>query len=113
MRLELIVFFIFLPLYLFSQEEDRKKKADFIITPELMVGITAKSNENFVKRGLQSGAIINFGWEQDKNSQEWAHRLNGLRTGLSIGYADFGNKDSLGGARPYSKSSLIENLDKA
>lgn len=98
MRLELIAFFIFLPLYLFSQEEDIKIKSDFIITPEVMVGITAKSNEYFVNRGLQTGAIINFGWEQDKNFQEWAQRLNGPRTGLSIGYTDFGNKDSLGGA---------------
>ena len=98
MRLQRIAFFIFLPLYLFSQEKDLGKKADFIITPEVMLGITKNANKNFVNHGLQSQAIMNFGWEHRYNLQEWEQRLKGPRTGLSIGYADFGNKDSLGGA---------------
>ncbi len=98
MRLQRIAFFIFLPLYLFSQEKDLGKKADFIITPEVMLGVTANANKNFVNHGIQSQAIMNLGWEHRYNLQEWEQRLKGPRTGLSIGYADFGNKDSLGGA---------------
>ena len=63
-----------------------------------MVGHTAEANENFVEHGLQTRAILNLGWEHDTNPQEWAQRLKGPRTGLSLGYADFGNADSLGGA---------------
>ena len=98
MRHQLTAFIFLLPFFLFSQEKDHEKKTDFVITPEVLVGITADANKNFVEHGLQTRAILNLGWEHDFNPQEWAQRLKGPRTGISIGFADFGNKDSLGGA---------------
>jgi len=96
MKQLLTYFFLFACLSTFAQDVSLEQQGSFVITPELLLGITAEANENFVEHGLQSGAIINFGWEQDYNTQEWAQRLKGPRTGVSLGYANFGNADSLG-----------------
>ncbi len=87
---------LFLSLFTFSQEVDSLRRSDFVFTPEVMVGYTAEANENFVKHGLQTRVILNLGWKHDNNPQEWASRLKGPRTGLSIGYANFGNAENLG-----------------
>ena len=63
-----------------------------------MVGITAEANEDFPERNPQIQGLINFGWDHKNNPTEWARRLKGPRTGLSIGYTNFGNADSLGSA---------------
>ncbi|MEM7084698.1 MAG: acyloxyacyl hydrolase [Bacteroidota bacterium] len=96
MKQLLTYFFLFVFLSNFAQNTDSEQKSVIVFTPELLLGITAEANENFVEHGLQSGAIINFGWEQDYNTQEWAQRLKGPKTGISLGIADYGNLDSLG-----------------
>tara|TARA_R100001369_G_scaffold90153_1_gene128743 strand:- start:3571 stop:4857 length:1287 start_codon:yes stop_codon:yes gene_type:complete len=84
---------------LFAQQPDSlSKKSNFIFSPEILLGITAEANSYFPDRGLQSQAIVSFGWEHDNNPQEWAHRLKGPRTGISIGYTNFGNTEKLGSA---------------
>ena len=96
MRLLATVFIFILPMYLFSQEEDSRKNKDFVFTPEILVGITAEANSFFPEHEFQKQVMLNFGWNHDNNAMEWAHRLKGPRTGFSLGYANFGNKDSLG-----------------
>lgn len=67
-----------------------------IITPEFMIGNSAESNENFPDRNAQFQILANFGWDQSNNSAEWARRMKGPRTGISVGYTNLGNADSLG-----------------
>lgn len=61
-----------------------------------MVGYSAPSNENFPDRDPQTQVLLNFGWEQDNNPQEWAYRLKGPRTGFSLSYTNLGNARELG-----------------
>lgn len=87
-----------LTVQLISQETETENISSFVFTPEIMVGYTAESNEFFPDRNLQTQALLNFGWDHSKNPREWARRLKGPKTGISVGYTSFGNKDSLGGA---------------
>lgn len=68
----------------------------FVFTPEVMLGTSAEANENFPERNLQFQVLANFGWDQSYNTAEWANRLKGPKTGLSLGYTNLGNADSLG-----------------
>ncbi|MBT8263267.1 MAG: acyloxyacyl hydrolase [Bacteroidia bacterium] len=98
MKQLLTALFLFLCAHVASQEVDVENKSNFVLTPEFLLGYTAESNENFPDRSLQSQFILNFGWDHSVNPKEWAQRLKGPKTGISIGYTEFGNKDSLGGA---------------
>ena len=71
---------------------------DYFITPEVLVGYTAPSNEDFPDRNLQTQAFLSFAWNHAKNTKEWARRFKTVKTGISLGYTDFGNSQSLGGA---------------
>ena len=97
MKQLLTVFFFFLCVQLASQEAHVENRTNFIFTPEFMLGYTAESNDNFPDRGLQSQLILNFGWDHSVNPKEWARRLKGPKTGISLGYTNFA-KDSLGHA---------------
>ncbi len=68
----------------------------FSITPEIIVGITGEPNTHFPDRGLQKQAFVSLGWHHTKHTQEWASYLKILKTGISIGYTDMGNKTQLG-----------------
>ena len=91
-------YFLFLfSLTLFSQQVKRTAPfSNIVITPEIMGGITPEPNKNFPERSFQKQLMLSLGWDNRKNQQEWAQRLKGPRTGISIGYADFGNADKLG-----------------
>lgn len=89
------IVFIF-TVALFSQQTETATTKNFVFTPELLAGITAEANSNFPEHSFQKQLLFSFGWEQEGNTQEWAQRLKGPRTGLSLGLADFGNSDSLG-----------------
>ncbi len=91
MKLKLTILFLFASLTMISQEGSL-----FELTPELMIGISAEANENFPDRSLQKQILLNFGWDHTNNPSEWSHRLKGPKTGVSISYTDYGNKDSLG-----------------
>ncbi len=98
MRQLLIIFYLLFSFFLFAQETAKGKKSDLIFTPEIMLGITAEANENFPDRNAQFQIILNIGWDHTNNPQEWAQRLKGPKTGLSLGYSNFGNNDSIGSA---------------
>ena len=91
---------LFFSISVGSQESNisEKKTTNFILTPEILTGFTGESNSFFPKRTLQSQLLLNFSWEQSNNNQEWAKRLKYPRTGISLGYTDFGNSKFLGQA---------------
>jgi hypothetical protein len=96
MRILLNILLLFISIHLFSQEGNTLKNSNVVITPEILAGITAEANSFFPERNFHKAFLVNVGWEQDNNPQEWAQRLKGPRTGLSLGYSNYGNKDSLG-----------------
>lgn len=81
---------------LFAQEGTIEQESRFELTPEIMLGISAEANKNFPDRKLQSQVLLNFGWDHKNHSSEWAHRLKGPKTGVSLSYTNYGNSDSLG-----------------
>ena len=92
---KILLFYVLLcsSLYVFAQEN-----TDYLLVPELLVGFTTASNEDFPDRNLQTQAFFSFAWDHTKNPQEWAQRFKSMRTGISLGYTNFGNSESLGSA---------------
>lgn len=75
-------------------------------TPELSIGISAASNENFPDRNLQLQGLLHFTKSNLQTDQEWAQWLNRPQTGITLGYTNFGNNGSLGSA--YSILPFLE-----
>ena len=99
MKKTILTLFLLFSFGLFAQQSDSiTRTSNFIISPEVLVGITAESNSYFPDHGLQTQAFIGLGWEHDNNLQEWAQRLKGPRTGINFGYTNFGNSENLGSA---------------
>ncbi|CAM3511363.1 acyloxyacyl hydrolase [Aequorivita lipolytica] len=96
MKQRLTIFFIFVSFFSIAQTDTEWKKSAFYITPEILLGLTMEANDGFPDTKLQKQAVLNFGRHQENNPQEWAQRLKGAKTGLSVGITDFGNLDSLG-----------------
>lgn len=88
--------FLLFPVLIFGQADTLWKKNTLELTPEILLGKTAASNEDFPKTRLQKQFVFNIGRDQSDNPQEWAQRLKGPKTGFSLGYTDFGNRDKLG-----------------
>lgn len=96
-------------LLLFSYLHTLKAQEDasnITLIPEFIFGTSAASNKTFPERGLQTQAVFNILWHHENNTQEWAQRLKRVRTGISVGYTNFGNSESLGSA--YSFLPFIE-----
>ncbi len=106
MKKPLVLLLILLPLLMSSQEDKSWKKESLVFTPEIMFGKTGESNENFPDRNLQFQFLANIGRSHDKNPQEWAYWLKHTKTGVGLGYTNFGNLDSLGVA--YTVIPFIE-----
>lgn len=110
MRKFLLLLLLCLPSILLSQVNSEWKKEALVITPELLFGNTTESNDFFPETKLQKQFMIGLARDQSKNQQEWAYRLKGPKTGVSLGYTDFGNLDSLGvaiTAMPYIEFNLF------
>lgn len=82
-------------LHTIQAQEDT---SNITFIPEFIFGTSAASNKTFPERNLQTQAVFNIAWHHENNPQEWVQRLPNLRTGISLGYTDFGNTESLGGA---------------
>ncbi len=96
MSKQLTIFFLFISYFSFAQQESDWKKSAFTITPEFLLGETMESNDGFPDTKLQKQIVLNIGRYHTNNPQEWAQRLKGPKTGLTLGVTDFGNLDSLG-----------------
>ncbi len=93
---QLTIFFILFPILAFAQNDTLWKRKSLVFTPEILLGKTMEANGGFPQTKLQKQAIFNLGRSQKDNPQEWAQRLKGPKTGISLGITDFGNIDSLG-----------------
>ncbi len=91
-----------IPLFGSAQKQD----TDLLYIPELVFGTSAASNKIFPDRKLQKQAFFSLAWDHKNNTQEWVQWLNSPRTGISVGYTDFGNSESLGSA--FSLMSFLE-----
>ncbi len=98
MKQLLTIFFLILPCLLLSQKAPNENKSDLVITPEFMIGTTAEANEGFPDLNALFRLIVNIGWDHSNNPREWAQRTKGPKTGISLGYSNYGNNDSLGSA---------------
>ncbi|MEP2937394.1 MAG: acyloxyacyl hydrolase [Gilvibacter sp.] len=79
-----------------GQQNNSWKKDASLIMPEVLLGQTFESNDGFPDTSMQYQTIIGFARDNTYNTQEWAYRLKRPITGLSLGFTNFGNLDSLG-----------------
>ncbi|AFL82307.1 Lipid A 3-O-deacylase (PagL) [Aequorivita sublithincola DSM 14238] len=96
MKKQLTIFFLFVSFLSFAQSEREWKKSALTFTPEILLGKTMEANGGFPETKLQKQLLFNIGRYHTNNPQEWAQRLKGPKTGLTIGVTDFGSLDSLG-----------------
>lgn len=96
MKKQLTILLLFVSFFNFAQTETEWKKSAFTFTPEILFGETMEANGGFPETKLQKQILLNIGLYHTNNPQEWAQRLKGPKTGLTIGVTDFGNLDSLG-----------------
>jgi hypothetical protein len=86
-------------------QNDTKSSALFFI-PEILVGKTLEANTDFPETALQNNIFFSLGRYNYNSGKEWAARLNYPKTGLSLGYTDFGNSNKVGHA--YTLMPFIE-----
>ncbi|MFT7628070.1 MAG: hypothetical protein ACI9OS_001725 [Ulvibacter sp.] len=94
-KLNYLLYFFSLTLFA-QQQEATSSFSNITLTPEIMGGFTAEPNGDFPDHGFQKQLMFSLGWDNRTNRQEWAQRLKGPRTGISVGYANFGNDENLG-----------------
>ena len=63
---------------------------------EVNLGYTFDANSDFPDTKIQKSIFASLGWIHCCKDQEWARRLKNPKTGLTIGYTDFGNLDKIG-----------------
>jgi hypothetical protein len=83
--------------------------------PEILVGKTLEANTDFPETTLQKNVFFTFGRYNFNTNKEWAARLNYPKTGLSLGYTDFGNSDKVGYAyslMPFIEFSILKRYSK-
>ena len=96
MKQQLTRLLLFFSLCTSAQEVSFSKLSEFVVTPEILLGISAEANDFFPDRDLQKQLILGFGRKHDHNPQEWAYWLKAPKTGLTLGYTDLGNSEALG-----------------
>lgn len=87
---------LFLLAIISANAQGPEKKNPFHFSAEINLGKTMEANTNFPETKLQKSAFISIGWLQQNHNREWAKRLRNPRTGLTFGYTDFGNSESIG-----------------
>ncbi|WP_411895946.1 acyloxyacyl hydrolase [Winogradskyella sp. A2] len=78
---------------------------------ELMLGKTMEANTDFPETNLQKNLFLSLGYYNFNQNKEWAARLNYPKTGLSLGYTDFGNSEKVGQAislLPFIEFSILK-----
>lgn len=85
-------------LFLWCARDTNAQNESYYLTPEVLVGISAPSNGSFPDRSLQTQGHLHFTLDSSKNKNDWAQWLRHPRTGISVGYTNFGNNKQLGNA---------------
>lgn len=79
-----------------AQNESNSSVYSRFFTTEINAGITSPSNYRFPETDLQKSLYVSFGKTNLDTTEEWAYRLNRPKTGISLGFIDLGNPESLG-----------------
>ena len=87
----LVLVLLFNAMWGFGQEQYSN-----FVTAEYTIGKTSITNTGFPDVGLHQAWFFNFGSFQNTNENEWAHRLNQPKTGVSVAFARYGQDDILG-----------------
>ncbi|MDH7444450.1 acyloxyacyl hydrolase [Aquimarina sp. 2201CG14-23] len=87
---------LFVSISLNGQISDRSEENSFFIIPEVLLGKTMEANTFFPKTDVQKGFFLSLGNTNFYDDKEWKARLGYPRTGVSIGFTDFGNKEKVG-----------------
>lgn len=90
----------------FGQTIDSYKRKHVFFIPEIHFGKTLEANTDFPETKLQKSLFLSIGRYNFDDNKEWAARLNYPKTGITLGYTDFGNSDKVG--RAYSILPFIE-----
>ncbi|MDB4299130.1 acyloxyacyl hydrolase [Flavobacteriaceae bacterium] len=88
--------FLVFSLFLQAQEDVSGEGNTIVITPEILLGKTLPSNFGFPETKLYKQLLVNVSKNHNNTPREWAQRLKGLDTGISLSLTDFGQLDSLG-----------------
>lgn len=115
-----LTFSITILLFLFyqnclGQTEDTISNTSFYYIPEIIIGKTLEANTGFPESKLQKNLFLSIGHYNFDTNKEWAARLNYPKTGVSLGYTDFGNSDKIGHAYsllPFLEFSILRNQVK-
>jgi hypothetical protein len=106
----LTVLTILITLSVFAQSED-----PYFFRPEIMLGKTMEANTDFPETKLQTTFFLNYGTYHNSNKETWAEMLGHPKTGLSIGYTNFGNSEFIGNAfslMPFMEFGLFQKKTK-
>lgn len=80
-----------------------------------MVGKTMEANTDFPDTNLQTTVFLNYGKYHNAKHETWAKMLGHPKTGLAIGYTNFGNNKSIGNAftlMPFVEFGLFQKKTK-
>lgn len=83
------------------------------ISPEIAVGKTTPSNMGFPDTNLFSGGFIAIGKNNTASEKEWLYRLGYPKTGIILGYGDYGNSRKIGqsfSAMPFIDFQLTKKI---
>ncbi|NRD21080.1 acyloxyacyl hydrolase [Winogradskyella eckloniae] len=98
-----------------TQSTSNSGNTSVFVSPELHIGKTLEANTQFPKTKLQKSLFLSLGRFNFNKNKEWAARLNYPKTGISFGYTDFGNSQSVGHAYsilPFIEFSIFQNKIK-
>ncbi len=115
MHARLTICFLLFSACLYAQQTEETNPSTHYISWELLFGKTMPSNSNFPETDPQKGLFLSLGKYQNNNPQEWAYRLNYPRTGVSLGFTDYGNGKNVGysiTAIPYVEFDIFRKEKK-
>lgn len=115
MYARLTICFLLFSTCLFAQRSEDLNLSSHYISPEFLFGKTMPANTDFPETSPQKGFFLSFGKYQNNNPQQWAYRLNYPRTGLTLGFSDYGNTEKVGysvTAIPYVEFDIFRKEKK-
>lgn len=98
-----------------AQQDHTSHKNSFFFSSEITLGKTMEANTDFPETNLQKGLFLSFGNHNFDSKKEWAARLNYPKTGILLGYTDFGNTEKIGSAfslMPFMEFSIFRKYLK-
>ncbi|WP_299521584.1 acyloxyacyl hydrolase [Winogradskyella sp.] len=98
-----------------GQTKTENSSESYFVIPELLIGKTLPANTDFPETKLQKNIFISLGHYNFSPDKEWAARLNYPKTGLSLGYTDYGNSEKVGEAftlMPFIEFNILKKYTK-